>query len=49
MINVGVKTDEPETSIDSSESDTNWGDVLADSVAQATAILSLVLLLQRID
>lgn len=31
------------------EKDINWGDVLKDSIAQATAILSLILLIRSVD
>ena len=48
VINVGVKDIEPPKA-EGDDGDVKWGEVLADSVAQATAILSLVLLLQRID
>lgn len=48
LIKVGAKDAKPEK-LPGEESDVDWGQTLADSVAQATAILSLVLLLQRID
>jgi hypothetical protein len=51
VIKVGYKDVEPpkREGESSDDGDVKWGEVLADSVAQATAILSLVLLLQRID
>ncbi len=48
IIKVGYKTVE-EKSNSGNDIKTNWGQIFADSIAQATAILSLILLVQRID
>ena len=47
VIKVGSKLEE--VSNEKSKTETDWGKVLTDSVAQATAILSLVLLVSRVD
>ena len=50
VVTVGVKPPKPAGSSSKKEREkVDWGRVLADSVAQATAVLSLILLLQRID
>lgn len=49
-ITVGAKEKEVEKpGEESTKEPINWGQVLADSIAQATAILSLILLIQRIN
>lgn len=50
IIKVGQKEIEPRNESSSGEKeDVDWGKVFANSIAQATTILSLILLLQRID
>ncbi len=50
VIKVGAKDKEViDESGDSEKEDIDWGQVLSDSVAQAMSVLTLVLLLQRID
>ena len=48
VIKIGSKEEEEEFKRQN-ESKTDWGKVLTDSVAQATAILSLILLVNRVD
>lgn len=48
-ITVGYKTVKKEEGPNSEKKDIDWGGVLADSIAQATTILSLILLLQNVD
>ena len=49
-IKVGFKKTEEKTNSQGEErKDIDWGGVLADSIAQATTILSLILLLQSVD
>ena len=49
VIRVGQKTTEEEKKKAEEKEDVDWGKIFANSVAQATTILSLILLLQRID
>ncbi|MDX1684402.1 MAG: SLBB domain-containing protein [Saprospiraceae bacterium] len=50
IIRVGIKeTDRKERSDKAEREEVDWGKIFANSVAQATTILSLILLLQRID
>lgn len=46
-IQIGTKDPKPEKEKD--KEDVKWGDVLANSVAQATTILSLILLIQNVN
>ena len=48
VITVGKKPVDPEKDKKEKE-DIDWGRVLADSITQATAILTLILLIQRLD
>ncbi|MEO1409511.1 MAG: SLBB domain-containing protein [Bacteroidota bacterium] len=48
VVSVGEKPVEPEKEMEDKE-DIDWGRVLADSITQATAILTLILLIQRLD
>jgi protein involved in polysaccharide export with SLBB domain len=48
-IRVGYKDVEPEKLKGEKEEDVKWGDILANSIAQATAILSLILLIQNVN
>jgi len=47
-INVGIKPIDPEKE-EGKKEDIDWGKVFADSVAQATAILTLILLVRSLD
>jgi protein involved in polysaccharide export with SLBB domain len=47
--NIKVGTKEPKPEKESDKEDVKWGDVLANSVAQATTILSLILLIQNVN
>ncbi len=48
-IKVGYKVQKEEKLKDGDTEDVKWGDVLANSIAQATAILSLILLIQNVN
>lgn len=48
VVNVGYKDQKP-TKARSEKKEVDWAKVVADSIAQATAILSLILLIDRID
>ncbi len=48
IITVGAKPKQIKTEGEK-ENDVDWGKVLADSIAQATAVLSLILLIQRVN
>lgn len=48
-IKIGYKDVEPEKERGEKGQDVKWGDVLANSIAQATAILSLILLIQNVN
>lgn len=48
IITVGKKLEKPEKESEEKE-EIDWGRVLADSITQATAILTLILLIQRLD
>ncbi|MBK7524159.1 MAG: SLBB domain-containing protein [Saprospiraceae bacterium] len=48
-INVGYKTVKPKEEKGKNEEDVKWGEVLANSIAQATAILSIILLIQNVN
>lgn len=48
-INVGTKPVKPEKEKDKEKEDVKWGEILANSIAQATAILSLILLIQNVN
>ncbi|MBK8956215.1 MAG: SLBB domain-containing protein [Saprospiraceae bacterium] len=48
VVNVGYK-EQKQAKIKSEKKDVDWAKVVADSIAQATAILSLILLIDRID
>jgi len=48
-ITVGRKPVEPEETEDQQRSDVDWGQVVANSIAQATSVLSLILLIQRVS
>ena len=48
-IQVGYKQVKNEKGSEGEKKDIDWGGVLADSIAQATTILSLILLLQNVD
>jgi len=48
-IRVNGEKDESEARLVGDEEGTDWGEVFSDSIAQVTAILSLLLLVQRID
>ena len=49
IIEIPFKKPKVQKSGDTNEKDIKWGEILANSIAQATAVLSLILLLQRID
>lgn len=49
VITVGRKPIDPEKEAKEEKEDIDWGKVLADSITQATAILTLILLIQRLD
>ena len=50
IIKVGVKDIEPpKLESESEDEKVNWGEVVANGMAQATALLSLILLVQRLD
>ena len=46
-IYVGYK--DPEVAKEKKASDTDWSNVFADSIAQAVSILTLILLIQRVE
>ena len=48
-IRVGYKDVKPEKLKGEDKEDVKWGDILANSIAQATAILSLILLIQNVN
>ncbi|MDG1101511.1 MAG: SLBB domain-containing protein [Saprospiraceae bacterium] len=48
-ITVGYKILKKENTPNGEKKDIDWGSVLADSIAQATTVLSLILLLQSVD
>jgi len=48
-IKVGYKVQKEEKLKDGDQEDVKWGDILANSIAQATAILSLILLIQNVN
>lgn len=48
-INVAHKQEKPEKEKDKEKEDVKWGEILANSIAQATAILSLILLIQNVN
>jgi protein involved in polysaccharide export with SLBB domain len=48
-IKVGYKEVKVKENIEGKESDVKWGEVLANSIAQATAILSIILLVQNVN
>lgn len=48
-IKVGYKEQKEEKLQDGEKEDVKWGDILANSIAQATAILSLILLIQNVN
>ena len=48
-ITVGYKPVKKENGPNGEKKDIDWGGVLADSIAQATTVLSLILLLQSVD
>jgi protein involved in polysaccharide export with SLBB domain len=48
-INVGFKPVKTEREKEKEKDDVKWGDILANSIAQATAILSLILLIQNVN
>jgi len=48
-IKVGYKDVEIKDKLNGDKEDVKWGDVLANSIAQATAILSLILLIQNVN
>jgi len=48
-ITVGYKIAKKENTLNGEKKDIDWGSVLADSIAQATTVLSLILLLQSVD
>lgn len=48
-ITVGTKQTKEEMEQESQKEEIDWGKVVADSIAQATAILSLILLIQRVN
>ena len=48
-IKVGYKKVKAEAVKSSEEKDVKWGEILANSIAQATAILSLILLIQNVN
>ncbi len=48
VVKIGRKKEKPEK-LPSEESDTDWSKVVANSIAQVTAVLTLVLLVQRLD
>ena len=48
-ITIGLKAVKKEDGSNGEKNDIDWGGVLADSIAQATTILSLILLLQNVD
>ena len=48
-ITVGYKIVKKENTLNGEKKDIDWGSVLADSIAQATTVLSLILLLQSVD
>ena len=48
VVSVGRKKEKPERD-NTGKEDTDWGKVLANSIAQVTAVLSLVLLVQNLD
>ena len=49
VIKVGYKPEKTKEEKEREKKDIDWGKVLADSVAQATAVLSLILLLERVN
>ena len=49
IIKVGYKKEKTKEEKERERKDIDWGKVLADSVAQATAVLSLILLLERVN
>jgi hypothetical protein len=49
MIEIPFKKPKANKTGSAEEKDIKWGEILANSIAQATAVLSLILLLQRID
>ena len=49
IIMVPAKPPKPEPQQGGEDSDVDWGDVLSNSVAQATAVLSLILLIRSLD
>ncbi len=48
-INVGFKDKKDKNNEGGEKSEVKWGDILANSIAQATAILSLILLIQNVN
>lgn len=48
IVRIGRKKEKPEK-IKQERADTDWGKVVANSIAQVTAVLSLVILVQRLD
>ena len=48
-IKVGYKDVEIKDVKNGDKEDVKWGDILANSIAQATAILSLILLIQNVN
>ncbi len=48
-INVGRKPEKPQDEGNEQESNVDWGKVVANSIAQATSVLSLILLVQRVS
>lgn len=49
IIEIPFKKPKPEKTESSEDKDIKWGEILANSIAQTTAVLSLILLLQSID
>ncbi len=49
VITVGRKPVDPQKEAKKDKEDIDWGKVLADSIAQATAILTVILLVQRLN
>lgn len=49
IVRIGKKKEKPEKEVNNNKENTDWGKVVANSIAQATAILTLILLVQRLD
>ena len=49
MVKIGLKKVKPRKKENESKNDTDWSKVVANSIAQVTAVLTLVLLTQRLD